>query len=157
MKCPFCGMSDTRVIETREFNDGNEIRRRRECPDCNRRFTTIEQSVNIIKMVVKNDGRREEFNIEKIKKGISRACEKRSISSDMIDSIVNNIEKEITLFPGKEVNSRVIGDLIMKQLKVIDEVAYIRFASVYKQFKDVKEFAAEIRKINSKSKNKGVN
>jgi transcriptional repressor NrdR len=147
MKCPFCGFNDTRVIETREFKDGNEIKRRRECPECKRRFTTLEKTINIIKMIVKNDGRREEFNIEKIKKGLFRACEKRPISSEMIDTIVNNIEREITLFPGKEVNSRIIGDLIMEQLKKIDDVAYIRFASVYKQFKDIKEFAEEIKKI----------
>ena len=152
MKCPFCGFNDTRVIETREFKDRSEMRRRRECPECNRRFSTLERAINILKMVVKNDGRREEFDHEKVRKGLYRACEKRPISSEMIDIIVNNIEREITLFPTKEVNSRIIGDLIMEQLKKVDEVAYIRFASVYKQFKDTKEFAAEIKKINKKTK-----
>ena len=149
MRCPFCEAKDTKVIETREHNDGRVIRRRRECLVCKRRFTTRERCEEIIKLVVKNDGTREEFKIEKVKKGMLRACEKRPITAAQIEEVVAKIEREITLMPEKEVPSKMIGELIMRELKKLDDVAYIRFASVYKKFKDVAEFAAEIEKIKN--------
>ncbi|MDD5089734.1 MAG: transcriptional regulator NrdR [Candidatus Wallbacteria bacterium] len=151
MKCPYCNLVDSKVIETREFNNHQELRRRRECLSCGRRYTTREKCVEVLKSVVKNDGRREEFSLEKVRKGIERACEKRPVSSESIDALVNGIEHEITLLQQKEVESRVVGEMVMQSLKKLDEVAYIRFASVYKQFKDVAEFAREIESIKNEN------
>lgn len=150
MKCPFCQNPETKVIETREIHNGNIIRRRRKCIKCKKRFTTREKYEEIVKLVIKNDDTREEFDIEKLKKGIMRACEKRPISAEQIENITNRIEKEISLIQKKEIKSKTIGEFVMKELKTIDDVAYIRFASVYKKFKDVAEFAAEIEKIKGK-------
>ncbi|MDD2714405.1 MAG: transcriptional regulator NrdR [Candidatus Wallbacteria bacterium] len=147
MKCPYCKSDDTRVIETREIDNNYEIRRRRECPTCSRRFTTREKLEGVVKMVVKNDGRREEFSSQKLRHGLQRACEKRPISAEAIESIVSGVEQEVFLLPQKEVDSRFLGKMVMEALKRLDDVAYIRFASVYKQFKDVTEFAVEIENI----------
>lgn len=146
MRCPFCSAEDSRVTETREMN-GCEIRRRRECLSCSRRFTTRERCEEIVRFVVKNDGRREEFQVEKIRRGLQRACEKRPVASEKIEEIVTGIEKEISLLPGKEIGSRILGEKVMSALKSLDDVAYIRFASVYKKFQVAEEFAAEINNI----------
>lgn len=147
MKCPFCEYEDTRVVDSRPTDEGHAIRRRRVCDQCKKRFTTFEKVEQSIIMVVKKDGSREVFNRDKIFSGIITACQKRPISMDKIDDMVNNIEKEVFNTIEKEVNSKYIGELVMEQLKLIDEVAYVRFASVYRQFTDANTFVKEIEKL----------
>ncbi len=148
MKCPFCETNDTRVIDSRPTEEGHAIRRRRECDHCGRRFTTYEKIEQSRIMVVKKDGSREDFDRDKMLKGIIKACEKRPVSIAEIERVVNEIEKNIANnIAEKEVLSKVIGEAIMEQLKELDEVAYVRFASVYRQFKDVNTFVAEIEKL----------
>ena len=147
MKCPFCGFKNDKVLDSRESKDGNAVRRRRECLKCSKRFTTYEQVENILPTVVKKDGRREAFDRYKILNGVKKACEKRPISVDAMEKIVNDIEREIQSKFDKEISASVLGDLVMKNLKLIDDVAYVRFASVYRQFKDINEFMTEINKI----------
>ncbi len=147
MKCPFCGYKETNVIDSRESSDGLVVRRRRECPKCKRRFTTYERvETNIV--VVKKDGRREQFDRQKILNGIIKACEKRPISMEQMEDVVNKIENALRL-KGNEVSSKYIGKMIMKELKKLDKIAYIRFASVYKEFKDVEDFKKEFNKLSS--------
>ena len=143
MNCPFCGHTETKVTDTRE--SAESIRRRRECLKCERRFTTYE-SVEIDIVVIKKDGRREPFNREKLKVGIVKACEKRPVSREQIEKIVREIEEKL-MKKGGEVKSEVVGELVMKALKKLDKVAYIRFASVYREFKDVKDFKRELKEI----------
>ena len=147
MKCPYCSSSSHRVVDKRESPGGNSIRRRRECIDCGRRFTTFEriEAANI--MVVKKDGVREPFEREKIRRGIMKATEKRPVSADAIDRMVDSVETAIRKKFDKEVESSRIGNLIINELKRVDQVAYIRFASVYKEFKDVESFEEEIKKL----------
>ena len=147
MKCMFCGCEDSKVIDSRPTDDGKSIRRRRECMSCGRRFTTFETIEVLPFLVVKRDGTRQTYDKNKIKSGIIRSCYKRPISMAQIDKIVDNIEKQLYNSLEQEIASNVIGDLVMKQLKELDEVAYIRFAAVYREFKDSATFFEEMSKI----------
>lgn len=147
MKCPYCDFDTSKVIDSRPIEEGNSIRRRRECEDCKKRFTTYEKIEQVNVMVVKKDGAREFFDREKILKGIIRSCEKRPISIQQMEGIVTDIEKEILSFMQREISSEEIGNLVMDKLKDIDEVSYVRFASVYRQFKDVNSFLDELKNI----------
>lgn len=147
MRCPFCDSADTKVIDSRPTEEGHAIRRRRGCDQCNRRFTTYEKVEETILMVIKKDGRREAFDRAKILNGIIKACEKRPVSIAQMEEIVAEIEKNISNSMEKEVESYDIGEQIMKYLKDVDEVAYVRFASVYRQFTDVNTFVQEIEKL----------
>jgi transcriptional repressor NrdR len=140
MKCKFCGCVDTKVIDSRENEDSTSVRRRRECPNCGRRFTTFEEYETIPVLVIKSDGSRQPFDREKIRRGMIKACEKRPVTFAQIDEMVSNVEKGIYNLLEQEVDSKKIGELVMEQIKQVDEVAYIRFASVYRQFKDVSNF-----------------
>lgn len=140
MKCKFCGCLDTKVIDSRENEEGTSVKRRRECPNCGRRFTTFEEYETIPVLVIKSDGSRQPFDREKIRRGIIKACEKRPVTFAQIEEMVTNIEKDIYNLLQQEIDSKKIGELVMEQIKLIDEVAYIRFASVYRQFKDVSNF-----------------
>ncbi len=148
MKCPFCSYYDTGVIESRHTENELVIRRRRICKKCNKRFTTYERIDLIPLMVIKKDGRREPFSREKITSGIIKACEKRPISIETINKLVNDIEETIKNEGANEVKSSAIGELVISRLRTLDEVAYVRFASVYRQFKDASSFVKEIKKLN---------
>jgi len=152
MKCPFCTHAENKVIDSRISKDGKAIRRRRECLTCNRRFTTYEFVEDILPMVVKKDGRREPFDRIKIRNGVKKACEKRPISIDAMDKIVDNVEQACQEFQGGEIPSTIIGEKVMNELKTLDGVAYVRFASVYRQFRDVGEFISELKDLLSKDK-----
>ena len=147
MKCPYCDNPDTKVIDSRPTEEGHAIRRRRGCDKCNRRFATYEKVEETILMVVKKDGRREAFDRSKMINGMIKACEKRPVSMAQMEDIVNDIEKTISNSMQKEVESYDIGEMIMNRLKEVDEVAYVRFASVYRQFTDVNTFIKEIEKL----------
>ena len=147
MKCPFCDEPDTKVIDSRPTEEGKAIRRRRECPKCGKRFTTYEKVEEVLFMVVKRDGRRESFDRNKILNGIIRACEKRPVTLAQMESIVDDVERGLNNMMEKEVSTQFIGEVVMDRLKDLDEVAYVRFASVYRQFKDVSTFVAEIEKL----------
>ena len=147
MKCPFCENSDTKVIDSRPTEEGQAIRRRRECENCGRRFTTYEKIEEMLLMVIKKDGSREAFDRVKILSGILKACEKRPVSLADVEKVVDEIERGLNNTMEKEIESKFIGELIMEQLRKIDEVAYVRFASVYRQFTDVNTFVAEIEKL----------
>ena len=147
MKCPYCDNPDTKVIDSRPTEEVHAIRRRRGCDKCNRRFTTYEKVEETILMVVKKDGRREAFDRSKMINGMIKACEKRPVSMAQMEDIVNDIEKTISNSMQKEVESYDIGEMIMNRLKEVDEVAYVRFASVYRQFTDVNTFIKEIEKL----------
>ncbi|MBE9546109.1 MAG: transcriptional repressor NrdR [Proteobacteria bacterium] len=149
MKCPFCANTESRVIDSRISKDGNAIRRRRECIACGKRFTTYEFVEEDLPMVVKKDDRREAFDRTKILSGIKKACEKRPISIDVIENMVERIEQACREFPAKEIPSSVIGEKIMEELHNLDGVAYVRFASVYRQFRDVNEFLDELKDLLS--------
>ncbi|MCD6584055.1 MAG: transcriptional repressor NrdR [Candidatus Omnitrophica bacterium] len=150
MRCPYCNHNEDKVVDSRETQEGASIRRRRECLNCGRRFTTYEYVEKIPLMVVKKDGRREPFNRQKILEGLIKACQKRPISVERLDKLVSDIEKDIQKKFDQEVDSRYIGELVMERLSQIDDVAYVRFASVYRQFKDVNQFLRELRDILSK-------
>ena len=147
MKCIYCGFHESKVVDTRPLDDGASIRRRRECMKCSRRFTTYEKAEFVPVMVIKKDGRREAFDIEKIRRGIIKACEKRSVSMDVIDSMALSIEKQVQNSDKQEINVKDIGDMVMHALKEVDEVAYVRFASVYREFKDVSTCMEELKKL----------
>ena len=151
MKCPFCGHHDDKVIDSRASSDGAAVRRRRECLKCGKRFTTYEVVEEMALLVVKKDGRREPFDRKKILNGIQKACEKRPISSEKIEGLVSALEREIHKKFDREVSSKNIGESIMAKLASLDEVAYVRFASVYRQFKDVNQFMAELRDLLKKA------
>lgn len=151
MKCPYCGSLDDRVMDSRMSREGLEIRRRRECNSCSMRFTTYERIEEITLMVVKKDDRRERFSMEKVRNGLLRACEKRNISMDRIEGFLHALEKDIRDSGKKELSSRVIGEKIMEWLHEMDEVAYVRFASVYREFKDINDFMSELRHLLSKN------
>lgn len=146
MKCPHCNNLEDKVIETRESKDGNYIRRRRECLNCGKRFTTYEKFENIPLTVVKKDGRREEFDIDKVRKGLYRAVEKRPVPTKQIEQIAFQIE-EMVSNSEKEVKTKKIGEYIMEKLKSLDKVAYVRFASVYLEFKSLEEFLYELNNL----------
>ena len=147
MKCPYCGHIDTRVIDSRPAEDGNSIRRRRSCDVCGKRFTTYEKVETIPLIIIKKDDTREQYNRGKIENGVLRACYKRPVPAEEIQKTVERIETKIFSLEEKEVPSHVIGEIVMEELKKLDEVAYVRFASVYREFKDVNTFMAEIKKI----------
>ena len=147
MRCPFCGYSEDKVVDSRASKEGDAIRRRRECLQCGKRFTTYEQIEEITPVVVKSDGRREPFKREKILAGLVRACEKRPVSMGTLEEAVLEVERKVQARLEKEVSSQVIGGYVVDKLKEIDEVAYVRFASVYRQFKDVSDFASEVKKL----------
>ncbi len=156
MKCPFCDTSDTKVIDSRPTEDGHAIRRRRECPSCGKRFTTYEKAEEMMFMVVKSDGRREAFDRNKVLNGIMKACEKRPVSIAQMEAVVDDIERGLNNMMEKEVSSSFIGEIVMDHLKKLDEVAYVRFASVYREFKDVNTFIVEIENLLGKSAGKKI-
>lgn len=153
MKCPFCDAPDTKVIDSRR-NEDFSIRRRRECIKCKKRFTTYEKIETSPILVVKKDSTREPFDKEKIRKGILNSCIKRPISSKVIDKIVDEVEKEVMLRDESEIRSIEIGEIVLKKLKKIDDVAYIRFASVYREFKEIENFNTEVAKMKPLSRKK---
>ena len=153
MKCPYCCEIDNKVMDSRLSKDGTVIRRRRECIDCGRRFTTYEHIEEIPVMIIKKDGRREVFSREKVRQGMARACEKRNISVEIIEEFIDNLERDLKEIEEKEIPSSVIGEKIMAELHDLDEVAYVRFASVYREFKDVNDFFSELKKLLSEDKN----
>lgn len=155
MKCMYCGCEDSKVIDSRSTDDGKSIRRRRECIACGKRFTTFETIETVSFWVIKRDGTRELYDRTKLKNGILRSCEKRPISMAQIDKIVDSIEKNLYNSLEQEISSLAIGDLVMEELKHVDEVAYIRFAAVYRQFKDSATFFEEMSKIFSSTYTKG--
>lgn len=147
MKCPFCSKANTRVIDSRPADENNSIRRRRQCDECNRRFTTYEKVETIPLVVIKKDNNREPYDRSKIEAGVFRSCHKRPISVDQMTSLVDEVETLIFNREDKEIPSNVIGEILMDKLKGLDPVAYVRFASVYREFKDVNTFMEEIKKI----------
>jgi transcriptional repressor NrdR len=155
MRCPFCAHAEDKVVDSREGKNGTTIRRRRECLACGRRFTTYEQIEEVYPLVVKKDGRREAFDRQKIKTGLVKACEKRNISAQDIDEAIMNLENEIMELGDREIPSTEIGERLMSILRKLDDVAYVRFASVYRQFKDITEFMDELKDILDHHNNKG--
>ena len=151
MKCPFCGYDDSKVLDTRPTDEGYTIRRRRECLKCQKRFTTYEKIEQSPVMVIKKDGNRQAFDRDKIVRGMIKSCEKRPVSADEIEEAVNNIEKKIENSMRREITSLEIGELVMDELKDLDEVSYVRFASVYREFKDVESFYKEIKNLKDKN------
>jgi len=147
MKCPYCSFDEDKVIDSRPTDEGATIRRRRECLSCHKRYTTYEKVENMPIMVIKKDGSRQPYDREKVRKGILRACEKRSVSINQIEKILDAIEGQINNSLEREVTSEFIGELVMDKLKELDEVAYVRFASVYRQFKDINTFMDELNKL----------
>ena len=147
MKCPFCGHENTRVIDSRPADDNNSIRRRRVCDECDKRFTTYEKVETIPIIIIKKDNNRETYDRSKIEAGILRACHKRPVSAGRINQIVDEVETSIFSYEDKEIPSSIIGELIMGKLKDLDAVAYVRFASVYREFKDVNTFMDELKKV----------
>ena len=147
MKCPYCSCQEDKVIDSRPTDEGATIRRRRECLNCHKRFTTYEKVENLPIMVIKKDGSRQPYDREKIRKGIMKACEKRSVSADQIEKTLDSIEYHISNSLEREVTSEFIGELVMEKLREHDEVAYVRFASVYRQFKDINTFMNELNKL----------
>lgn len=150
MKCPFCGYEESKVIDSRPTDEGERIRRRRECLKCSKRFTTYEIIESLPIIVIKKDKSRETFNRDKLMNGLLRACEKRPVSIDVLDNMIDEIECIIQNSLDREVKSEKIGELVMEKLKSIDEVAYVRFASVYRQFKDINTFMSELNKLLAK-------
>jgi len=151
MKCPFCGFADTKVIDSRLGKEGNNIRRRRECIDCERRFTTYERVEESLPLVIKKDGRRETFDRQKIIAGMQRACEKRPVSIATIEKLVDRLEVALQESGEREIDASRIGEAVMEALRDVDQVAYVRFASVYRQFKDINEFMLELKGILAKA------
>ena len=147
MKCPFCGEIEDKVIDSRISKDGDSIRRRRECESCKKRFTTHEKIEETLPSIIKKDGRREPFDRDKILKGMRIACRKRPVSTASIDAAVDKIERELQERGQKEIKGSEIGERVMQELHELDEVAYVRFASVYRSFKDISEFMAEVKTL----------
>ncbi len=147
MKCPYCGFEESKVIDSRPTDEGERIRRRRECLNCQKRFTTYEIIESLPIIVIKKDKTREQFSREKLLNGLVRACEKRPVSLDTMESIVDEIESSISNSLDREVSTKRIGELVMDKLKSVDEVAYVRFASVYRQFKDINTFMEELNNL----------
>ena len=150
MKCPFCGHVEDKVIDSRSSNEDKSVRRRRECMKCKKRFTTYEYIEEVPLMVIKKDGRREAFDRNKIISGILKACEKRPVSMEKVEAVVDRVEKDLQKNFDREVKAQVIGELVMDHLHKMDEVAYVRFASVYRQFKDINHFMKELKDLLSK-------
>lgn len=156
MRCPQCASLSNRVIDSRLSKEGNEIRRRRVCDDCHRRFTTYERVAEALPVVVKQDGRREPFDREKIMTGLRKACEKRPVSMDSLERVVERIESWAQERGGKEIPAKDIGERVMEELHELDEVAYVRFASVYRQFKDINQFMSELKGLLQRRGRKDV-
>jgi transcriptional repressor NrdR len=152
VKCPFCAEVENKVIDSRLSNQGAVIRRRRECLGCQRRFTTYERVEEILPMVVKKDGRREAFDRQKVLEGLKLACQKRPVGADQLEAVVDGIERRLQEMGEKEIPSSVIGEAVMRELARLDEVAYVRFASVYRSFKDLGEFMSELKELISERK-----
>ncbi len=149
MRCPFCSFQDTKVIDSRLVTEGDQVRRRRECNECGERFTTFETAELVMPRVIKSDGSRQPFDDQKLKGGIIRAVEKRPVSVDDVHKAIHGIEYELRALGEREVSAQVIGELVMKALKQLDQVAFVRFASVYRRFQDVSEFRQEIERLES--------
>ena len=147
MKCPFCGSTKDKVVDSRESGLGDAIRRRRECQDCSRRFTSYERIEEIPYLVIKRDGRREAFDRAKLRAGLHRACEKRPVSAKALSTLADDVEQMVQDCVDREVETKVIGEMVVDRLKELDKVAYVRFASVYKRFEDVQEFVAELKDL----------
>ena len=147
MRCAYCGCTQSRVVDSRQNDDGTSIRRRRECESCGRRFTTYERIDLVPLMIIKKDQTREAFDVEKLRSGIGKACEKRPVSLGRIDELVREIEQKLNNQPDSEITSKMVGELVMDGLKNLDEVAYVRFASVYRQFRDIQSFRDELNKL----------
>ncbi|HHT25962.1 MAG TPA: transcriptional repressor NrdR [Firmicutes bacterium] len=152
MRCPYCGEPDSRVLESRQVSEGAVIRRRRGCPSCDARFTTYERIESIPLLIVKKDGRREEFDRGKVLRGLVAACQKRPITLAVLEALVDRIEATLRNMGEQEIPSRTVGELVMDGLKEIDEVAYVRFASVYRQFGDVQHFLTELQNLLQQQK-----
>ena len=150
MKCPYCNEDETKVIDSRPVDDNCSIRRRRQCEKCGRRFTTYEKLETMPPMVIKKDNSRETYDRSKIESGVIRSCHKRPVSTQQIDSMIDEIENQIFNMEEREVSTNMIGELVMERLKELDEVAYVRFASVYREFKDVNTFMEELGKLLKK-------
>lgn len=148
MYCPFCHAEETKVIDSRLVSEGAQVRRRRECLDCHERFTTFETAELIMPLIVKRDGRREAFNIDNLRLGMLRALEKRPVSADTLEAAIISITQELRRRGEREIDSRTVGELVMKELYELDHIAYVRFASVYKRFKDVSDFRQTIDQMN---------
>lgn len=157
MRCPACQYNGSRVLDSRPSNEGRSIRRRRECESCNFRFTTFETVEEIPLIVVKKDGTRQEFNRDKILRGLIRACEKRPVSMEKLEEIVNKVERDLRSKGLSEVCSGDVGELVLEQLACVDDVAYVRFASVYRQFKDINVFISELTELLNRNKEKEQN
>jgi transcriptional repressor NrdR len=147
MTCPFCGYREDKVIDSRESKEGDAIRRRRQCLRCERRFTTYERCDQIPYMVIKKDGRRENFDRQKVLNGLLRACEKRPVSMGNLAILVSEIESELLEHPDRELSTTAIGERLMERLKALDKIAYVRFASVYRDFQDIEEFLGELKNV----------
>jgi transcriptional repressor NrdR len=147
MTCPFCGFREDKVIDSRESKEGDSIRRRRQCLSCERRFTTYERCDEVPYMVIKKDGRRESFDRQKVLNGLLRACEKRPVSMGSLASLVGEIESELLETPDRELSTTVIGERLMERLKALDKIAYVRFASVYRDFQDIEDFFGELKDV----------
>ena len=152
MHCPFCQAQDTKVIDSRLVGDGSQIRRRRECELCQARFTTFESADLALPRIIKSDGERQPFNGTKLKAGMLRALEKRPLSSEEVDAVFGNVLTQIRQLGEREIPSRMLGEIVMKSLKSVDQVAYVRFASVYRDFQDIEEFAQEISTLSKEKK-----
>jgi|SRR5262244_2207180 len=154
MRCPFCQEPENKVIDSRESHEGSVIRRRRECLQCKRRFTTYERVEELTPLIVKKDGRREAFDREKILAGLKKACEKRPVSVDQLEGVTTEIEQRLQESGEKEVHSSTVGEEVMRRLQGLDEVAYVRFASVYRSFRDIAEFMSELKELINEGKGK---
>jgi transcriptional repressor NrdR len=155
MRCPFCGHLEDRVVDSREAQDGQATRRRRECAGCSRRFTTYERIEEILPHVVKKDGRREAFDRRKIVDGVGIACQKRPVSAEQVKALVAGVERQLQELGEREIRTTKIGELVMGRLRTLDEVAYVRFASVYRAFRDVGEFMTELEELQKKAPGEG--
>lgn len=154
MYCPFCSANDTKVIDSRLVADGHQVRRRRECLACHERYTTFESAELVMPRIIKRDGSREPFNEDKMLSGLTRALEKRPVSMEQIELAVNKLKSQMRATGEREISSEMLGDLIMAQLKELDKVAYLRFASVYLSFEDISEFADEITRLGKEKNGK---
>ncbi|WP_193161728.1 transcriptional regulator NrdR [Microbulbifer hainanensis] len=150
MHCPFCSAEETKVVDSRLVAEGDQVRRRRECLDCHERFTTFETAELLLPRVIKQNGQREPFNEDKLRAGIQRAVEKRPVSTERVESAVSQIKHALQATGERELPARAIGELVMEQLRELDQVAYVRFASVYRRFEDVSDFSEEIERLTSK-------
>ena len=147
MHCPFCDAEDTKVIDSRLVSEGNQVRRRRECMTCEERFTTFETAELVMPRLIKGNGNREPFNEDKLRAGMMKALEKRPVSLELVESSINHVKHELRAIGEREIPSKLVGEMVMNELKKLDEVAYVRFASVYRSFKDLNEFREEIDRI----------